>query len=545
MLFYAQIVGDYHKVVGMFMAQGRFNDAIVVLTDAPIEKVQQLIYKTAPVLIQHEPESTVSMLLAKSQLSIAGVLPALLSYCAALDAQIKQRMLMASKAGKSKVPYQSDQSPLDRDFEGNEVNFAVLYLKQTLARQGFSFGAELSSAYGSVEDFMYSTPEAVTFHTVIWMLARYDALEHEREEEELVALLTCMYEARVHDGLLGTLDLDYEYILRQCRLYGRRRAAVRALLLLDCPTEAVDEAILLDLGEAKQLVLQLQQLGTSSEVLRALWMEIALAVIEREADMAVPIALIKESEGSLSIDVRLFYTVSAAVIVFEVFDTNDLLFILAQDLLPHLPNFTEIELFQDEICQTLQQCGDNIQYLKNQMRELADSAESTMQVSAVLLFPFPAMLCDVLLLIPSLLLCTLRGIIVQELESMKTRAYSMVTEQQRCEYCSDVLLGRAFYLFPCSHGFHCQCLVQRCAQHLTPAQVSAVQGVEELLRGLAGRGKDLSFDRRARAQQEALQAELDGYIAADCPLCGFVMIQSLSLPLIAEADAEEAKAWTI
>ena len=53
-----------------------------------------------------------------------------------------------------------------------------------------------------------------------------------------------------------------------------------------------------------------------------------------------------------------------------------------QDLLPHLPNFTEIELFQDEICQTLQDCGDNIQYLKNQMRELAESADSTVLVSS-------------------------------------------------------------------------------------------------------------------------------------------------------------------
>jgi hypothetical protein len=78
-----------------------------------------------------------------------------------------------------------------------------------------------------------------------------------------------------------------------------------------------------------------------------------------------------------------------------------------------------------------------VQMLKDQMRELADSAESTMQ----------------------------------ELESMKTRAYSMTAQQQRCEYCSDLLLGKAFYLFPCSHGFHCHCLVQRCTQHLSPAQV--------------------------------------------------------------------------
>jgi hypothetical protein len=115
-------------------------------------------------------------------------------------------------------------------------------------------------------------------------------------------------------------------------------------------------------------------------------------------------------------------------------------------------------------CSCMQQCCERshnalfslcVQMLKDQMRELADSAESTMQ----------------------------------ELESMKTRAYSMTAQQQRCEYCSDLLLGKAFYLFPCSHGFHCQCLVQRCTQHLSPAQVMCnctvlIATVETMWRGV-------------------------------------------------------------
>lgn len=80
---------------------------------------------------------------------------------------------------------------------------------------------------------------------------------------------------------------------------------MRALLLLDCTIEAVDEALVLDLAEAKALVLQQQQLGADSDLLRQLWMEIAKVVIERESDMAVPIALIKESDGALTIDVSI------------------------------------------------------------------------------------------------------------------------------------------------------------------------------------------------------------------------------------------------
>ena len=322
MLFYAQIVGDYHRVVSMFMSQERYNDAIVVLTDAPIEKVLQLIYKAAPVLIQKEPDATVNMLLSKPQLSLAGILPALLSYCSALDLQIAHRVRAAATPSTSRTTGSpsrthsksthtspragsfADAVPLDRDFEGNEINFAILYLKQTLSRQGFKFGAEPAGVYIVPDEFAYGSPEAACFHTLVWMLAKYDALENEGEEEELVALLTVMQESRAHDTVLAALDIDYEYILRQCRQYKRRRAAVRALLLLDCPIEAVDEALALDLQDAKQLVVQLQQLGADGDLLKQLWMEIAKVVIDKEANMAVPIALIKESEGILSIDVR-------------------------------------------------------------------------------------------------------------------------------------------------------------------------------------------------------------------------------------------------
>lgn len=116
----------------------------------------------------------------------------------------------------------------------------------------------------------------------------------------------------------------------------------------------------------------------------------------------------------------------------------------------------------------------------------------------------------------------------KELESMKNRAHSLGSPFQRCEYCNETLLyyGRVhqnhhthgttggagvqqqqqFYLFPCSHGFHAPCLLKRAPQHLDPAQLEAVRGIEEMLRGLGGRVKDK--DNRARAQLEALQAEV-------------------------------------
>lgn len=35
------------------------------------------------------------------------------------------------------------------------------------------------------------------------------------------------------------------------------------------------------------------------------------------------------------------------------------------------------------------------------------------------------------------------------------------------------------------------------------------------------------------------QTELDGYIAAECPLCGDIMVQSLNKPLVTEEEETE------
>jgi hypothetical protein len=127
---------------------------------------------------------------------------------------------------------------------------------------------------------------------------------------------------------------------------------------------------------------------------------------------------------------------------------------------------------------------------------------------------------------------------------MKNRGYSTVSSHQRCEICCDLLLGNQFYLFPCSHGFHANCLLRQTQKNLPPNQLQAIKSLEDSLRALATRVKDL--DNRARAQQESLQQELDGYIAADCPLCGYVMINSISTSLISEEEKKkEALFWSL
>lgn len=38
--------------------------------------------------------------------------------------------------------------------------------------------------------------------------------------------------------------------------------------------------------------------------------------------------------------------------------------------------------------------------------------------------------------------------------------YAVVTGQHKCAKCDSLLLSRAFYLYPCGHKFHADCLVK-------------------------------------------------------------------------------------
>jgi hypothetical protein len=63
--------------------------------------------------------------------------------------------------------------------------------------------------------------------------------------------------------------------------------------------------------------------------------------------------------------------------------------------------------------------------------------------------------------------------------------------------------------------------------------------------GSGGGGGKVS--KRKAAQLEALQAEVDGYLAAECPLCGDLIIRTVGLPLVSEEEEArgDARAWAV
>ncbi len=134
---------------------------------------------------------------------------------------------------------------------------------------------------------------------------------------------------------------------------------------------------------------------------------------------------------------------------------------------------------------------------------------------------------------------------------MKKRAYS-ASALQRCEYCPEVLFGKQFYLFPCGHGYHCDCALAHANVILGHDPVALMDAKKSamLIDSIVQKNRNMSGVRESSnkvllAKMELLQTELDGYIAAECSFCGSVMIRLMGMPLISPEEAEEANSWSL
>ncbi|OSC99516.1 hypothetical protein PYCCODRAFT_1479848 [Trametes coccinea BRFM310] len=103
-------------------------------------------------------------------------------------------------------------------------------------------------------------------------------------------------------------------------------------------------------------------------------------------------------------------------------ENTDLLKI--EDILPFFPDFVVIDDFKDEICTALEGYSAHIDALKADMDEAARNAEA----------------------------------IKQDIAALQKR-FVTLDAQDRCSRCAHPLMTRQFYVFPCHHTFHADCLI--------------------------------------------------------------------------------------
>lgn len=162
-----------------------------------------------------------------------------------------------------------------------------------------------------------------------------------------------------------------------------------------------------------------------------------------------------------------------------------------EDLIPFFPDFVVIDDFKDEICTALEDYSSHIDSLKREMDESTRTAEN----------------------------------IRQEIASLDTR-FSIIEPGSHCHVCAYPLLSRQFFVFPCQHAFHSDCLSSRVIAQSGVGKSRRIRELQtEIAQGLV-QGK----------QREKVIEELDGLIASACILCSEFAVRLIDEPFIGPED---------
>jgi hypothetical protein len=130
-------------------------------------------------------------------------------------------------------------------------------------------------------------------------------------------------------------------------------------------------------------------------------------------------------------------------------ESTDLLKI--EDILPFFPDFFIIDDFKDEICNALEGYSEHIERLKDDMDEATQSAEA----------------------------------IKRDIADLRNR-FIVVDAGEKCESCGLPLLSRQFYVFPCQHAFHADCLITEVTRHLAPRVLRRILDLQNQISKEAG-----------------------------------------------------------
>jgi vacuolar protein sorting-associated protein 18 len=140
-----------------------------------------------------------------------------------------------------------------------------------------------------------------------------------------------------------------------------------------------------------------------------------------------------------------------------------------EDLIPFFPDFVVIDDFKEEICSALEEYSRHIDSLKKEMDESAKTANN----------------------------------IRVDIAALDCR-YAIVEPGERCYVCQYPLLSRQFFVFPCQHAFHSDCLSKEVMKQAGMGKSKKIKDLQT----------DISRGLTAGAAREKAIGELDSLIAA-------------------------------
>ena len=171
------------------------------------------------------------------------------------------------------------------------------------------------------------------------------------------------------------------------------------------------------------------------------------------------------------------------------------------------PDFAQIDQIKDEICEALTSYSSKIEGFLKEMND-CDQA------------------CDALRV---------------EIERLRSHRMDMKADA-RCAFTNKAVLnaGEPFYVFPSGYVVLESALKKQVMPYLSDKQRTRVLEIEKLLKRKSGDGRAWQTD----LERDKLQAELDGLIAAECPLTGSIMVESIDRGFEFAEEAADASSFS-
>ena len=278
-----------------------------------------------------------------------------------------------------------------------------------------------------------------------------------------------------------------------------REACVYLYKMLGWYEEAVDLALSVNVDLARTVANSVNSdfsLSASEshadELKKMLWLRIARHVIEKENDVNKAMSFLHELNETIVIE----------------------------DVLPYFPDFVTIDQFKDAIRSSLAAYTEKISSLKESIEQAAASAQS----------------------------------IRKDIQTIRQKSIT-VNASDVCSKCRFRLMNRRFYVFPCLHKFHSDCLYQISQGYLLPHRQKRIDELQRLLQDIeavpivnqASSSSALmgvnhfskSSSKSAQPPQTyssdeivRLKNELDDLLAGECPWCGERILKSIDEPFL-------------
>jgi hypothetical protein len=450
-----------------------------MLNDYPLEEAEPYYYKHAFTLLARVPMAAAKSFLGRYAhgLSAIKLLPSFMQY--------ERQRTKHSEGREMNEKGQESKSNFDQighsGSNGGPIELSFVGDKGIFPAPSFVDDSKASITY--LEGAITLGCEITAIFN--YLISLYAKME---DEEPLFSFLSMHLSTTPEsDGTAPKQkpSLDLSYALRVLLKTGRHyRSVVRIYMGYGMRQRAVELAIKVDPALAKELAGEC----ISGEEKKRLWLMIARNAAEEE-------------EGSTEQEI-----VSKVLAVLNECG-SDVLSI--EDVLPFLPDLAQIDQFKDEICEALTSYSSKIEDYLKEMNE-----------------------CDQT--------CSALREEIRRLNDYST----MMKGDARCALTRKFLVQEKepFYVFPSGFCYLEGALKEEVMPYLNDVQRNRVNAIKEELKDVKVKtnGGD-SWDRSNidfATEAENLQAELDGLIAAECPLTGTVMVESIDRCFIDSKEDE-------